>query len=174
MKEDNIEFFDIVNEKDKIVGKIKEDEQNTVKPSQLRFINIIITNKDNMILVPKRSSNRKIFPNCYDFSVGGHVNSGESYEEAAYRELKEELEIENVKLQEIAYFSPYDSDSNTFQKVYLLNYNSEIIDYDREGIEKIYYKSKQEIQELMKNKSSLFKTDYFVVMKYLFNKNYLQ
>lgn len=174
MKEDNIEFFDIVNEKDEIIGKIREDEQKTVKPSQLRFINIIITNKDNMILVPKRSSNRKIFPNCYDFSVGGHVNSGESYEKAAYRELKEELGIEDVKLQEVAYFSPFSSDSNTFQKVYLLKYDSEICNYDRNGIEKIYYKSKQEIQELMKNKSSLFKTDYFVVMEYLFDKNYLK
>ena len=35
------------------------------------------------------------------------------------------------------------------------------------------YKSKQEIQELMKNEPSLFKTDYSVVMKYLFDKNYL-
>ncbi len=172
MKEDNIEFFDIVNEKDEIVGKIKEDEQNIVKPSQLRFINIIIINKNNMILVPKRSSNRKIFPNCYDFSVGGHVNSGESYEEAAYRELKEELGIEDVKLQEVAYFSPFSSDSNTFQKVYLLKYNSEIYNYDRNGIKKIYYKSKKEVQELMKSTPSLFKTDYSVVMEYLFNKNY--
>ena len=168
-----MEFFDIVNEKDKIIGKIREDEQNTVKASQLRFINIIIINKDNRILVPKRSSNRRIFPNCYDFSVGGHVNSEESYEEAAYRELKEELGIEDVELQEVAYFSPFSSNSNTFQKVYILKYNDEICNYDRDGIERIYYKSKQEIQELMKNKPSLFKTDYPVVMEYLFNKNYL-
>ena len=173
MKEDNVEYFDIVNEKDEIVGKISENEQKAVKPSQLRFINIIIINNDNMIVVPKRSSNRKLFPNCYDFSVGGHVNSGENYEEAAYRELKEELGIKNVKLKEIAYFSPYDSDSNTFQKVYLLKYNSEIYDYDRDGIEKIYYKSKKEIQELIKNKPNLLKTDYSVVIKYLFDKNYL-
>lgn len=111
MKEDNIEFFDIVNEKDKIIGKISEDMQNIVKPSQLRFTNII-TNEDRKIVVLKRSSNRRIFPNCYDFSVGGHVNSGEEYEEAVYRELKEELGIANVELQEVAYFSPYDSDSN--------------------------------------------------------------
>ena len=116
----------------------------------------------------------ELFPNCYDFSVGGHVNSGENYEEAAYRELKEELGIENVELQEVAYFSPFNSDSNTFQKVYLLRYTSEIREFDRDGIEKIYYKSKQEIQELMKNEPSLFKTDYSVVMKYLFDKNYLQ
>lgn len=174
MKKDNIEFFDIVNEKDEIIGKIKEDEQNMVKPAQLRFINIIITNKDNMILVSKRSSNRKTFPNCYDFSVGGHVNSGESYEKAAYRELKEELGIEDVKLQEIVYFSPFSSNSNTFQKVYLLRYDGEICNYDKEGIEEIYYKSKQEIQELMKNKPNLFKTDYAIVMEYLFNKSYLK
>ena len=173
MKKDNVEFFDIVNEKDEIIGKIRENDQNTVKPSQLRFINIIIINNDNMIVVPKRSSNRKLFPNCYDFSVGGHVNSGENYEEAAYRELREELGIENVKLQEVAYFSPFSSDSNTFQKVYILKYTNKIYKYDRDGIEKIYYKSKEEIQELIKNERNLFKTDYSVVMKYLFDKNYL-
>lgn len=173
MEIDNFEFFDIVNEKDEIVGKIREDEQNIVKPSQLRFINIIIINNDNKIIVPKRSFNRKIFPNCYDFSVGGNVNSEENYEEAAYRELKEELGIEDVKLQEVAYFSPFSSDSNTFQKVYLLKYTGEICNYDRDGIESINYKSKQEIQELIKNEPNLFKTDYSVVMKYLFNKNYL-
>lgn len=173
MKKDSVEFFDIVNEKDEIIGKIRENEQNTVKPSQLRFINIIVINNDDMIVVPKRSSNRKLFSNCYDFSVGGHVNSGEDYEESAYRELKEELGIENVKLQEVAYFSPFNSDSNTFQKVYLLRYNSEIREFDRDGIEKIYYKSKKEIKELMNEEPNLFKTDYSVVMKYLFDKNYL-
>lgn len=171
--EDKKEFFDIVNEKDEVIGRIAEDKQNTVKPSQLRFVNIIIINDDNKIILPKRTSNRRIFPNCYDFSVGGHVNSGENYEEAAYRELKEELGIENVKLKEIAYFSPFESNSNTFQKVYLLKYNEDISNYDRNGIENIYYKSKQEIQALMHNEPSLFKTDYFVVMEYLFNKNHL-
>ncbi len=170
MMEDKIEFFDAVNEKDEVIRKIADDKQNTVKSSQLRFVNIIIINDDNKILLPKRTSNRRKFPNCYDFSVGGHVNSGEKYEEAAYRELKEELGIENVKLKEVAYFSPFESNSNTFQKVYLLKYNENIFNYDRDGIEKIYYKSKQEIQELMYNEPSLFKTDYFVVMEYLFNK----
>ena len=173
MKKDIIEFFDIVNEKDEVVGKISENRQNTIKPSQLRFINIIITNNDRKIVVPKRSSNRRIFPNCYDFSVGGHVNSGEEYEEAAYRELKEELGITNVKLLEVAYFSPYDSNSKTFQKVYILKYNNEITNYDQDGIEKLYYMTKEEVKKLMNNKPNLFKTDYFVVMKYLMDKNYL-
>lgn len=33
--------------------------------------------------------------------------------------------------------------------------------------------TKEEIKELMNNKPDLFKTDYFVVMEYLFDKKYL-
>ena len=93
-----MDFFDIVDEEDKIIGKISSQKLSTVKPSQLRFINIVLINDKGEILVPKRSSNRNLFPNCYDFSVGGHVNSGEEYEEAAYRELREELGIGDVEL----------------------------------------------------------------------------
>ena len=169
-----MDFFDIVDEEDKIIGKISSQMQSTVKPSQLRFINIVLINDKGEILVPKRSSNRKLFPNCYDFSVGGHVNSGEEYEEAAYRELREELGIKDVELQEIAYFSPFKSDSNTFQKVYILKYNKSIINYDHQGIEGLYYMTKEEIIELLNKKPEMFKTDYFFVMNYLFKNGYLE
>lgn len=167
MKKDNIEYFDIVNRRDEVVGRITEEQQNEVKPNQLRFINIIIKNDKHEILVPKRSANRKIFPNCYDFSVGGHVNSGEEYEEAAYRELEEELGIKNVELKEVAYFNPYSSDSNTFQKVYTLKYNEEITEYDRDGIENIFYMKVGDLQKLMAEKPEMFKSDYFMVINYL-------
>ena len=169
-----MDFFDIVDEEDKIIGKISSQMQSTVKPSQLRFINIVLINDKGEILVPKRSSNRKLFPNCYDFSVGGHVNSGEEYEEAAYRELREELGIKDVELQEIAYFSPFKSDSNTFQKVYILKYNKSIINYDHQGIEGLYYMTKEKIIELLNKKPEMFKTDYFFVMNYLFKNGYLE
>lgn len=130
-----IEYFDVVNEKDQVIDKISEERQNLVNPSQLRFINIIIADGENKIIVPKRSSNRKIFPNCYDFSVGGHVNSGESYNEAAYRELKEELGISKVKLKEIAYFHHLKAKAILFK----MRYNRHIINYDKNGIDNILY-----------------------------------
>ena len=55
----------------------------------------------------------------------------------------------------------------------ILKYNNEITNYDQDGIGKLYYMTKDEIQELMNDKPNLFKTDYFAVMKYLFNKKYL-
>lgn len=169
MKKDKIEYFDIVNNKDEVVGIISEEEIQKAKPNMLRFINIIIQNSLGEIVVPKRSNNRKIFPNCYDFSVGGHVNSGEDYERAAYRELEEELGIKDAVLKEVAYFSPYSSDSNTFQKVYTLEYNKKITEFDRNGIDTIYYMQPKEINNLMIKEPEMFKTDYFMVMKFLFN-----
>jgi len=88
-----MEYLDLVDENDKVIGK--EDRNIIYKNGwkNFRVINIIIFTKDNKILLPQRSENRRVFPNCYDCSVGGHVDSGETYEEAAYRELKEELGI---------------------------------------------------------------------------------
>ncbi len=164
-----MEYFDLVDEKDNVISKIKETEQ--VQPNKLRFINIIIIDKDEKIIVPKRSGNRRIFPNCYDFSVGGHVNSGESYEKAAYRELKEELNIRNVKLIEIGYFNPYKDNVDTFSKLYLLRYNKKIEEYDKEGITQIYYMTIDEINELIRKEPNKFKSDYERMIKYIINKN---
>ena len=169
MKKDKLEYFDIVNEKDEVIGIISGKDQDKVKPNQLRFINIIIQNDKGEILVPKRTANKRLFPNCYDFSVGGHVNSGETYEQAAYRELEEELGIKNVILKKEAYFSPYSSNSNTFQTLYTLKYNKEITKIDKKEIDKIFYMTIEKIQKLMIEKPEMFKTDYFMVMKYLFN-----
>ena len=164
-----MEYFDLVDEKDNIIKKIKETEQ--VQPSKLRFINIIIIDENKKIIVPKRSGNRRIFPNCYDFSVGGHVNSGESYEQAAYRELKEELNIENVKLIEIGYFNPYKDNVDTFSKLYLLRYNNKIEEYDKEGITEIFYMTIDEIKKLIIKEPKKFKSDYEKMIKYIINKN---
>ena len=169
MKKDKLEYFDIVNEKDEVIGIISEKDQDKVKPNQLRFINIIIQNDKGEILVPKRTADKRLFPNCYDFSVGGHVNSEETYEQAAYRELEEELGIKNVILKKEAYFSPYSSNSNTFQTLYTLKYNKEITKIDKKEIDKIFYMTIEKIQKLMIEKPEMFKTDYFMVMKYLFN-----
>lgn len=89
----DIEYLDLVDEDDNVIGV---EDRNIIYAKELRnfrVINIIIMNSDNKIIVPKRSGNRRIFPNCYDFSVGGHVSSGETYEEAAYGRWKKNLEL---------------------------------------------------------------------------------
>jgi 8-oxo-dGTP diphosphatase len=49
----------------------------------------LILDDDGRIFVQRRSPARKLFPNCWDV-VGGHLEPGESYEDALRREVQEE------------------------------------------------------------------------------------
>ena len=59
-----------------------------------RGVGIIVLNKENKVFVAKRIDNPK---NFWQMPQGG-VDEGEDFLTAAYRELKEETSIQNVKL----------------------------------------------------------------------------
>lgn len=167
-----IEYLDLVDENDNVIGK---EDRNIIYKNEwrnFRVINIMITTSDNKIIVPKRSGNRRVFPNCYDCSVGGHVSSGETYEYAAYRELEEELGITNVKLEEIGYFKPYELNTSAFSKMYKLKYDGKL-NYDKDGIQEIYYMTKEEIRKLIEEDPTQFKGDYPKLFKWLDKNNLL-
>lgn len=54
---------------------------------------IFLMRSDGKILLQRRSRNKAIFPDCWDSSSSFHVTFGESYEQAAKRELKEETGV---------------------------------------------------------------------------------
>ena len=97
------EYFDIVDECDKVIGKASRDKCH--KDGLLhRGIYIIITNSKKEILLQKRSMKKDLYPGLWTTSVSGHVDCGESYEKAAHREMKEEIGTTG-KLNEILKFS---------------------------------------------------------------------
>lgn len=49
----------------------------------------MIVDDDGRIFIQRRSPDRRLFPNTWDI-VGGHVEPGETLEEALYREVQEE------------------------------------------------------------------------------------
>jgi isopentenyldiphosphate isomerase len=50
------------------------------------------------LYLQKRDINKDVQPGKWDTSVGGHVDTGEYYRDAAVRELEEELGIKGVDL----------------------------------------------------------------------------
>ena len=72
-------------------------------------VGIVVLNKNNNVFVAKRIDNKK---NFWQMPQGG-VNEGEDFLSAAYRELKEETSIKNVKLiKELDGYTSYDLPKN--------------------------------------------------------------
>lgn len=87
-----MEFMDVVNEKDEVIGRVLLDEIYDKKLTH-RIVHILIFNKKGEMALHFRSSQKSFCPHHWSTPVGGHVMSGESYEEAALRESEEELGI---------------------------------------------------------------------------------
>jgi len=56
----------------------------------------LVFNSKKQIFVQKRSKSKVESPGLWDISSAGHVDSGETYEKCAHRELWEELQIKGV------------------------------------------------------------------------------
>lgn len=59
---------------------------------------VLVFDSRGRLLIQKRTTDKDIYPGYYDVAAGGVVLAGESYEECAVREAKEELGIINTPL----------------------------------------------------------------------------
>ena len=88
-----MELLDVVDKNGNYTGEIVERK----KAQELGLLHweviIIVVNEKKQILLQKRSANKKFFPNKWAL-CSGLVISGESCEDAAVRELKEELGVD--------------------------------------------------------------------------------
>ncbi len=90
-KDRETELFYRVDEKDKVLGFIARKEAHRNKEFIHRSVYIVIRNTQDQILFQKRSSYKDTYPNHLALGVAGHVTYGQTYEEAAVREVEEEL-----------------------------------------------------------------------------------
>ena len=86
------EMFDVVDEEDRVLGP-KPRETVHVNNLRHRAVHILITNTAGELFLQKRSLWKDRNPALWDSSTAGHVDAGETYEQAAHRELEEEIGI---------------------------------------------------------------------------------
>lgn len=98
MSGEKAEFFDIVDENDRVIGQAPRSQCHGDPALVHRVAHVLVFDGSGRLLLQKRSPYKDIQPGRWDTSVGGHLDPGESYIEAAYREMREELGIEGVPL----------------------------------------------------------------------------
>lgn len=99
------ELLDVVDFEDRKIGTATRGEIHS-KGLIHRAIHVILCNRQGHFLQQKRSNKKDRFPGWWDISVGGHVNSGELYTEAAHRECREEMGLDSVELERVAIMTP--------------------------------------------------------------------
>lgn len=86
----HMEFLDIVDDNDEVLGNAPKQEIYE-KLLTHRIVHILIFNNKGEMALQLQGRNKKFCPLHWSTAVGGHVQAGESYEQAAIRECEEEL-----------------------------------------------------------------------------------
>jgi isopentenyl-diphosphate delta-isomerase type 1 len=122
----NIVFVD---ENDNVIGagSKKEARENGIRH---RVSRIFLLNKKGETLMTKRASHLAVLPGKWSESASGHVDEGENYDEAAVRELQEEVGVSGITLKSIGKFY-YEGrsegrKSNRFNTVYVADYDGPV------------------------------------------------
>lgn len=87
------EILEVVNEDGEIIKPLPRSEIHGNPALLHRVVHVLVFNGKGALLLQKRSLNKDVAPGRWDTSVGGHVNAGESLDEAMRREMEEELGI---------------------------------------------------------------------------------
>jgi isopentenyl-diphosphate delta-isomerase len=92
----------LVNEKNEVLGTMPKMEAHE-KGVLHRAISILIYNKEGEMLIQQRAASKYHWPLIWSNAVCSHPRENESFQEAAERRLKEELNI-NCSLKEVYNF----------------------------------------------------------------------
>lgn len=113
---------DVVNARDEVVGAASDE---TIAKQSLicRVAFVMLVNSLGQLLLHQRSSSKKSYPLYWSGAAAGHVKLGESYEEAAAREMQEELGVV-TKLEFVGKF--YSAEDHEMVGVFLGKYDGPV------------------------------------------------
>lgn len=89
---DGVEYLEITDERDRPL-MVMPIAQARRQPLRHRVVLVMLHDAEGRVYLQKRAATKHLHPGRWDLSATGHVQAGESREDAALRELREELGI---------------------------------------------------------------------------------
>lgn len=136
-----------VDDNDTVVGIMPLQEVIRLRLNR-RVARVYVFNESGKILIQKRGA-RVMAPFKFDHSVGGYVDVGESYQDAAARELSEELGIDSNIYQMKEVNGPYLWEG-FFAALYKIIVPDTLnINFDADEVDSVYWMTAAEVGELI-------------------------
>lgn len=174
-----MEIIDVLNNHGEPTGESK-DRSAIHRDGDLHLaVEIWLLNNKNQLLIQKRSIHKDSYPNLWEVSCSGHVDSKESSLQAAKRELKEELGL-SVQDQELIFLKRFFEPSvlnetyvnNEFKDLYLIHTNKTLdqFHFPEEEISALRWIDLSELTEKITHKDPRFvphPVGYPILFKYI-------
>lgn len=93
------EYFPVLDEAGNVIGKATRQECHSGSKTLHAAVHLHIFNSKGDLYLQKRADWKDIQPGKWDTAVGGHIDYGETPEEAMLREAREELALTNIQPQ---------------------------------------------------------------------------
>ena len=153
------EMVDVLTETGKFTDNVEMKQLCHKKGLWHKAVAVFIINSKNQVLLQKRSKNKKMWPDMWDISAGGHVLAGEFGFQAIIREIKEELGL-SVKKEEIIFIGCSTSINKKgdilnkhFNEYYIVtkDIDEKNLSLQKEEVSEVKWINKEEIIERIKN-----------------------
>ena len=111
------ELIDWVDEQDRVLGQVTRARMRRENLMH-RCIAVMCLDSRGRVYVHRRTDTKDVYPGLHDAFVGGVVGAGESYDDAARRELGEELGIVGPTPEPLFHHVYEDAHSRSQTRVY--------------------------------------------------------
>ncbi len=141
------EIFDVVNEKDEVVGTASREECHSNPDLIHHTVHFtLIDRKKKKIYLTQRSLEKDHDAGKYCF-LGEHMLAGESYDEAVKRGVEEELGFVPNSFVELAHNIFSYQTQTEFIRFFLVDWFGEEIKWDKREMEKVLWVDVHELAE---------------------------
>ncbi len=153
------EKFDVLTETGEYADRIESRDDCHKYGFWHKAVALFIINSNDEVLLQRRSPNKKLWPNLWDISAGGHVLAGEFGFEAIIREIKEELNAD-IEKNDILFIGSATSTNvkgdiinNHFNEYYIVNKDVDIstLTLQLEEVSEVKWFKKEDIVNRIKN-----------------------
>jgi len=153
--DESIEVVDVYDNQKRITGKTFIRTDKFTRDRVLRdIVHICIFNSEKKLLIQQRAFSKKSGAAMWDFSASGQVISGESSQQGAMRELKEELGL-SLTIKEAPVVTKIFF--NSYNDYYVIPYDIELknLKLQESEVQNVKWASREEVLQLHKEKKFL-------------------